>query len=58
MSKAQPRGMATSAVSRSALRVVSLFAGIGGFDLAAERAGMEVVAHVEKDASCQRLLAR
>lgn len=39
------------------MRVVSLFAGIGGFDLGFERAGMEVVAQVEKDAQCRELLA-
>lgn len=39
------------------MRVVSLFAGIGGFDLGFERAGFEIVAHVEKDANCRKLLA-
>lgn len=39
------------------MRVVSLFAGIGGFDLGFERAGFEIVAHVEKDENCRRLLA-
>lgn len=39
------------------MRVVSLFAGIGGFDLGFERAGCEIVAHVEKDAPCRKLLA-
>jgi len=39
------------------MRVVSLFAGIGGFDLAFQRAGFEIVAHVEKDANCRKLLA-
>src|SRR5688572_11338881 len=38
------------------LRVISLFAGIGGFDLGFERAGMKVVAHVERDPHCLRLL--
>lgn len=37
--------------------VVSLFAGIGGFDLGFQRAGFRVVAHVEKDANCRKLLA-
>jgi DNA (cytosine-5)-methyltransferase 1 len=39
------------------VRVVSLFAGIGGFDLGFNRAGFEIVAHVEKDANCRKLLA-
>jgi DNA (cytosine-5)-methyltransferase 1 len=39
------------------MRVVSLFAGIGGFDLGFERAGFEIVAHVEKDAHCRKKLA-
>lgn len=38
------------------VRVVSLFAGIGGFDLGFERAGFEIVAHVEKDKHCRALL--
>lgn len=39
------------------MRVVSLFAGIGGFDLGFSRAGFQIVAHVEKDANCCKLLA-
>lgn len=39
------------------MKVVSLFAGIGGFDLGFERAGFEIVAHVEKDDNCRKLLA-
>lgn len=38
------------------MRVVSLFSGIGGFDLGAERAGLEIVAQVESDPHCQKLL--
>ena len=38
------------------MRAISLFAGVGGFDLAFERAGCEIVAHVEKDANCRKLL--
>ena len=38
-------------------RVVSLFAGIGGFDLGFEQVGFEIVAHVEKDEKCRELLA-
>ncbi len=37
--------------------LVSLFAGIGGFDLGFQRAGFRVAAHVEKDERCRRLLA-
>jgi len=37
---------------------VSLFAGIGGFDLAMERAGINVVATVEWDKHAQSVLAR
>ena len=38
--------------------VVSLFAGVGGFDLAFERAGAKVVASVEIDKKCQDVLAK
>lgn len=39
------------------LRVIELFAGIAGFGLGCERAGMKVVAHVESDENCRKLLA-
>jgi DNA (cytosine-5)-methyltransferase 1 len=39
------------------MRVGSLFAGIGGFDLAAERAGMEVAWQSEVDTYASRVLA-
>ena len=42
----------------SKLTGVSLFAGVGGFDLAMERNGVEVVANVEIDKQCQRVLAK
>lgn len=37
---------------------VSLFAGVGGFDLALERAGVKVVASVEIDKKAQEVLRR
>jgi len=40
------------------LTAVSLFAGIGGFDLALTRAGVRVVAAVEIDPACRGVLAR
>ncbi len=40
------------------MRFVSLFAGIGGFDLGFERAGMTCVAQVENDPYCNRVLAK
>jgi DNA (cytosine-5)-methyltransferase 1 len=42
----------------STLTAVSLFAGIGGFDLALERAGVKVVAAVEIDPGCRSVLRR
>jgi len=42
----------------SRLTGVSLFAGVGGFDLAMERNGVEVVANVEIDKQCQKVLAK
>ena len=40
------------------MKAVSLFAGVGGFDLALERNGVEVVASVEIDKHAQKILAR
>ena len=40
------------------MRFVSLFAGIGGFDLGLERAGMECVGQVEINPLCQQVLAK
>lgn len=40
------------------MRFISLFAGIGGFDLGFERAGMTCVAQVEIDEWCQRVLKK
>jgi DNA (cytosine-5)-methyltransferase 1 len=41
----------------SELTGVSLFAGIGGFDLAMQRQGVKVVASVEIDKNCNKVLA-
>jgi len=40
------------------LKVGSLFAGIGGFDLGLERAGFEIAWQVENDPYCQAVLAK
>lgn len=46
-------------MGRPKLRVLSLFAGIGGFDLGLERTGgFETVAFCEIDPFCQRVLAK
>ncbi len=46
-----------SEVQGKGMNVVSLFAGIGGFELGLERAGMNVVAQCEISAKCRHLLA-
>lgn len=40
------------------MRFASFFAGIGGFDLGFQRAGMKAVFHCEIDPFCQRILKR
>ena len=40
----------------SSLNFISLFAGIGGFDLALERVGFQCVEQIEIDENCQRVL--
>jgi len=40
------------------MKAVSLFAGVGGFDLALERNGMEIVASVEIDKNARKVLAK
>ena len=40
------------------MKFLSLFAGIGGFDLGLERAGMECVGQVEINPFCQKVLAK
>jgi len=42
----------------AAVKFISVFAGIGGFDLGLERAGMTCVAQVEIDEFCQRVLTK
>jgi len=39
-------------------RFVSLFAGVGGFDLGFERLGWECIGQVEKDGKCNEVLAK
>jgi DNA (cytosine-5)-methyltransferase 1 len=40
------------------MKFISLFSGIGGFDLGLERAGMQCVAQVEIDDFCQKVLTK
>ena len=49
---------AAGGVEVKQLTFIDLFAGIGGFSLGLERAGMKCVAHVEIDPYCRRVLAK
>lgn len=40
------------------MKMLSLFSGIGGIDLAAQWAGIDTVAFCEKDKFCQKVLAK
>lgn len=40
------------------MKVLSLFSGIGGFEIACEWAGMEIIGQVEIDPFCQKVLAK
>src|SRR5690606_5504823 len=51
------RGTVMANSGRSDMKVGSLFAGIGGFDLAAERVGMDVVWQSELDPHASKVLA-
>jgi DNA (cytosine-5)-methyltransferase 1 len=53
-----PGVLASMGAAVSDLTAVSLFAGIGGFDLALQRSGVRVVAAVEIDEGCRGVLAR
>lgn len=62
-SRSQPcadvKNARTNAEPSAVLRVLSLFAGIGGFDLGLERAGgFRTVRFCERDAYCQAMLAK
>lgn len=45
-------------MSQQSLKFLSLFAGIGGFDLGLERAGWQCAGQVEIDPFCQKVLAK
>ena len=43
---------------KMALRVGSLFSGIGGMELGLEKSGMQIIWQVEQDANCQNVLKK
>ena len=51
-------GPRTAATADRMMNHLSLFSGIGGLDIAAQWAGMQTVAFVERDPYCQRVLAK
>ena len=40
------------------MEAISLFAGVGGFELGFERAGIETILQAEQDEKCQHVLER
>jgi DNA (cytosine-5)-methyltransferase 1 len=54
----QHRDSVSVAATDPALKFASFFAGIGGFDLGFQRAGMKPVFHCEIDPHCQQVLKR
>jgi len=48
----------TQSIQENPYKVASFFAGIGGFDLGCERAGMEVVFQCEVNTFCQQVLKK
>ena len=52
------RGGVAPPVGAATLKAVSLFSGVGGIDLAFERAGVETVLQAERDKWCNEVLAR
>ena len=52
------RGEGAAMREEKPLKMLSLFSGIGGFDLAAEWAGIETVMFCERDAACRAILQK
>lgn len=51
-------GDATADAEDAAVKAISLFTGVGGFDLGFERAGIETVLQAERDPHCLKVLER